>query len=87
MNWVNKCKLPAIETVKYNGQLCLELNDLWQVLYLSFNIAQFHYTDENILNEIRSFMLLFWEQFSEEEFTSTIVKYNNLSAPGLNKLS
>jgi len=39
MNWVNKCKLPAIETIKYNGQPCLELDDLWQVLHLSFNTA------------------------------------------------
>jgi len=29
MNWVNKRKLLAIETVKYNGQPCLEINDLW----------------------------------------------------------
>jgi len=28
MNWVNKCKLPAIEAIKYNGQHCLELDDL-----------------------------------------------------------
>ena len=56
MNWVNKHKLPAIKTIKYNGQLCLELDDLWQALYLSFNTAQFCYTDENILNEIGSFM-------------------------------
>ena len=28
MNWVNKQKLPAIETIKYNNQLCLEIYDL-----------------------------------------------------------
>jgi len=28
MNWVNKCKLPAIEAIKYNGQQCLELGNL-----------------------------------------------------------
>jgi len=28
MNWVNKCKLLAIEMIKYNGQPCLELDDL-----------------------------------------------------------
>jgi len=39
MNWVNKHKLPAIEMIKYNGQPYLELDDLWQALYSSFNIA------------------------------------------------
>ena len=28
MNWVNKCKLPAIKMIKYNGQSCLKLDDL-----------------------------------------------------------
>ena len=28
MNQVKKCKLPAIKTIQYNGQPCIELNDL-----------------------------------------------------------
>jgi len=28
MNWVNKQKLPAVKTIKYNGNSCLELKDL-----------------------------------------------------------
>jgi len=32
MSWVKKCKLPAIEAIQYNGQSCIKLNDLWQVL-------------------------------------------------------
>jgi len=86
MRWVNKYKLPAIETIKYNSQPYLELNDLWQVLHLSFNTAQFCYTDENVLNEIGSFVLSPWNQFSEE-FTRAIAKCNNSSAPGPDKLS
>ena len=39
MNWVNKCKLPAIKMIKYNGNPCLELANLWQALHLSFNSA------------------------------------------------
>ena len=27
MSWVNKCKLPAIKMIKYNGQPYLELDD------------------------------------------------------------
>ena len=86
MNWVNKHKLPAIEMIKYNGQPCLKLGDLWQVLHLSFNTAQFHYTDKNILNEIGLFTSTSWKQFLEEEFTSAITKCNNLSALSLDKL-
>jgi len=87
MNWVNKHKLPAIKTIKHNGQPCLELNDFWQALHLSFNIAQYHYIDENVLNEIRSFVSTSWKQFLEEEFTSAIVKCNNTLVSGLDKLS
>ena len=28
MNWINKCKLPAMEAIKYDNQLCLILNSL-----------------------------------------------------------
>ena len=52
MNWVNKHNLPAIETIKYNSQPCLELGDLWQALHSSFNTAQFHEVDESTLNKL-----------------------------------
>ena len=39
MNWVNKHKLPAIEAIKYNGQQCLKLGDLWNALNFIFNMA------------------------------------------------
>ena len=39
MNQVNKCKILAVKAVKYNGCLCLEINNLWYALYSSFNIA------------------------------------------------
>jgi len=41
INWVKKRKLPAIKAIKYNRQPCLELNNLWQALYESFNSAQY----------------------------------------------
>jgi len=87
MSWVNKCKLLAIETIKYNGQPCLDLNDLWQALHSSFNIAQFHHIDENVLNKLGLYASSSWAPFVEEEFTNTIVKCNNMSASGSDKLS
>jgi len=87
MSWVNKHKLPAIETIKYNGQPCLDLEDLWQALHSSFNTAQFCQIDESMLNELDLHSLLLWILFFEEEFTSAIVKCNNTSVPGPDRLS
>ena len=56
MNWINKQKLPAIKTIKYNGNSCLELEDLWQALHSSFNSAQFRSIDESILNKYEFFL-------------------------------
>ena len=87
MSWVNKHNLPAIEIIKYNSQLCLELEDLWQALHSLFNTAQFCQVDEIVLNELNLYQAALCLLFLEEEFTSTIVKYNNLSAPGPDNLS
>ena len=87
MSWVNKCNLSAIEMIKYNGHSCLESEDLWQALHSLFNTAQFRQVDENVLNELNSYHSLSWLPFLEEEFISAIVKCNNSSAPGPNKLS
>jgi len=54
MNWVKKHKLPAIEVLQYNRCSCIELNNLWQALHLTFNLAQNHQIDLSLLNEIPS---------------------------------
>jgi len=87
MNWINKCKLPAVEVVKYNGNTCLEIEDLWHVLHLLFNMAQNYQIDIDVLDEIPSKSPLIWVLFLEEKFISSIVKCNNSSTPGPNKLS
>ena len=40
MNWVKKCKLPTTEAIKFNGQPCNNLDDLWYALHHSYNSAQ-----------------------------------------------
>ena len=40
MNWVKKHKLPAMEVIKLNNQLCNNLDNLWYTLYQSYNSAQ-----------------------------------------------
>jgi len=51
-----------------------------------FNIAQYHFVNEEVLNKLESFMKSTWNPFSEEEFTSTLTKCNNSFTPGPNKL-
>ena len=87
MNWVNKRKLLAIKTVKYNNKICLEINDLWHVLHSSFNMAQHRSIEENILEEIDLATSLIWTPFSKEEFIRVITKCNNSSTSGPNRLS
>jgi len=52
MNWVKKCKLLAIKAIQYNGQPYLELEDQWQALHFSFNLAQSYQINLNFLKEI-----------------------------------
>ena len=87
INWINKHKLLAIKIIKYNDWPCLELEDLWQALHSSFNIAQFQEIDKSVLNELDSYFLSLWLYFSEEEFNHAITNCNNSSVPGPNKLS
>jgi len=65
----------------------LDLEDLWQAFYSSFNTAQFCQIDESVLNKLDLYSSSLWTLFSEEEFTSAIVKCNNTLAPGPDKLS
>jgi len=46
----------AIEAIKYNDQPCLNIDDLWQALYLSFNTAFYHSVNTSVLDEITSFL-------------------------------
>ena len=87
MNWVNKCKLPVVETVKYNRYPCLKIKDLWFALHSSFNMAQNCQVDVEALDEIPSVAFIPWVPFSEEEFISSIAKCNNLSISVPDKLS
>jgi len=54
MDWVKKHKLPAIEAIKYNNHLYLEINNLWHALHLTFNAAQNWQFDADILDKIPS---------------------------------
>ena len=87
MNWVNKCKLPAMEVIKYDNQLCLLLDSLWNALHSSFNTALHCQVDINILDEIGSKQVSAWALFSKKEFKIALGSCNNSSTPGPDKLS
>ena len=86
-NWINRHKLPATKTIKYNGQLCLSPESLWDALHSTFNTAQNHPININILNKIDCKLVSLWNPFSKKEFKQVIVKCNNSSASGPDKLS
>ena len=87
MNWVNKCKLSAIETIKYNNQQYLDINNLWNTLHSTFNMALHQQVDINILDEITNKPTSPWPAFSKEEFRFTLSSCNNSSVPGPDKLT
>ena len=87
MNWVNKKKLLAIETIKYNGQQCMDINDLWCALHSTFNMANNRQVDTSILDELSNKSIVPWPEFSREEFKFLLSSCNNSSAPGPDKLS
>ena len=86
MNWVNKWKLPVPEAIKFNDQPCLELDNFWQALHSTFNIAQHHLVDCNVLDKLGSFLSLSWTCFAEEELVNSLIKCNNSSTLGHDKL-
>jgi len=86
-NWINRQKLPATKAIKHNGQPCLSPESLWDALYSTFNTAQNCQINIEILNEIDHKPAAQWAPFSKEELKQAIVKCNDSSAPGPDKLS
>ena len=86
MSWVNKYKLPTIESIMYNNHQCLEIRDLWNALHSTFNIALHYQVDVDILNEITDKPISPWPTFLKEEFRLALSNCNNSFAPSSNKL-
>ena len=54
MNWICKQKLPATKAIKFNDQLCIKLEELWQALHLLLNLAYNQQVNTEILDEIQA---------------------------------
>ena len=87
MNWISKCKLPAIKAIKYDGHPCLSLESLWDALHSIFNTTLNRQVDLNILSDIDRKPTSQWYPFSKEEFKQAISKCNDSSVPGPDKLT
>ena len=87
INWISRCKLPAIKAIKHNDHLYLSPESLWDALHSTFNTALNHQVNLNILSEIECKATLRWYPFSKEEFNQAISKCNDSSAPGPDKLT
>jgi len=70
INWIKKHKLLATKALQFNGRPCIELNDLWQALYQTFNSAQDCHINSDVLNKMISKPTTTWMPFSHEEFKS-----------------
>ena len=86
MNWVNKHMLSTIESIKYNNHQCLKIDDLWNALHFTFNMALHCQVNVDILNEITNKPMSSWPSFSKKEFKLALANCNNSSAPGPDKL-
>ena len=87
MNWINRCKLPATEAIKFNSQPCITPDSLWGALHNMFNHTINCQVNVDILNEIENKSTSLWEPFSKLEFRNVISKCNNSSAPGPDKIT
>ena len=82
MNCIKKYKLPAIEALQFNGQLCIKLKDLWKVLHYMFNLAQNCQINSQLLNKMLVKSISKQLFFSKVEFRDVIKKCSTLSMPG-----
>jgi len=87
MNWINKHKLPTTEAIKYKGQPCLTPESLWDALHTTFNTVLHHQVDTEVFNELGSKPTVNWVPFLKEEFRQALIKCNNSSALGPDKLT
>jgi len=87
INWVKKQKLLAIEVIQFNSWLYIELENLWDALHSSSSSTQSRNVDLQLLNKISDKVTKVWTPFSREELINAIERYNNSSAPGLDKLT
>jgi Endonuclease/Exonuclease/phosphatase family./Reverse transcriptase (RNA-dependent DNA polymerase). len=82
MNWVKQRKLPAVEAIRYQGQPCNDLPDLWNALHSSYNAAANRPVQLSVLDEVPRQATRSWVPFSMLEMQEALKACSNVSAPG-----
>ena len=86
MNQVKKQKLSTIKALHFNNQSYTKLDEIWQALHQSFNLAQNCQININVLNKLLPKLITEWNPFSKEEFKIIRSMCNNSSTPELDRV-
>ena len=84
MNQVKKQKLSTIKALHFNNQSYTKLDEIWQALHQSFNLAQNCQININVLNKLLPKLITEWN--SKEEFKIIRSMCNNSSTPELDRV-
>jgi len=82
MEWVKQCKLPACEAIQYNGQSCHEMDNLWNTLHNTYNLASGREVDLCVLDPLPTLQERDWPLFSALELTDALVSCSSRSSTG-----
>ena len=82
MSWVKQRKLPAVEAIRFQGQPCNDLPDLWRALHQSYNAAANRSVNFSVLDEVPSQATCSQVPFSLLEMQEALKACFNVSAPG-----
>ncbi|CAA7264644.1 unnamed protein product [Cyclocybe aegerita] len=87
MEWVKQSKLPPCEAIRNGNQPCHDMDDLWDALHGTYNLASGHEYDASVLDELPDEPVCEWADFSEHELLSALKGCSNSSAPGLDHVT
>ena len=73
MNWVRKHNLSAMDVIKFNSLPYNHLDNLWNVLYQSYNSTQNYFINPYILNRILLCQQIEWPSFSITELKNAVI--------------
>ncbi|CAA7268120.1 unnamed protein product [Cyclocybe aegerita] len=82
MEWVKQHKLPPCEAIRNSDQPCHDMDDLWDALHGTYNLASGHEYDTSILDDLPDEPVREWADFLEHELLSALKGCSNSSAPG-----
>ncbi|CAA7271389.1 unnamed protein product [Cyclocybe aegerita] len=82
MEWVKQRKLLPCEAIRHGHQPCHDMDDLWDTLHGTYNLASGREYDASVLDKLPDEPVREWADFSEHELLSALEGCSNSSAPG-----